>query len=214
MLSTLYDAPVEPMPQPRGPVTPTSSSEPAAQQTALPLEERSQTFDGQPEEAPVQGKLKKAEMSQSACEVRKVEADALLDQAQQLFAAHWDEIALNKGMMVLKPDVERYQALEASGVLFALSAHVGDRLIGYSVNFLMRHLHYADLVYAQNDLLFIDKDYRASRAGLALIRATEAHAKAKGAQMLIWHAKPGTSLEALLPRMGYGVQDIMFSKEV
>ena len=98
--------------------------------------------------------------------------------------------------------------------LFALSAYVGDRLIGYSVNFLMRHLHYADLVYAQNDLLFIDKDYRASRAGLALIRATEAHAKAKGAQMLIWHAKPGTALEALLPRMGYGVQDIMFSKEV
>ncbi len=153
-------------------------------------------------------------MSRPACDVREVEAGALLDQAQQLFAAHWDEIALNKGMMVLKPDAERYQALEASGVLFALSAYVGDRLIGYSVNFLMRHLHYADLVYAQNDLLFIDKDYRASRAGLALIRATEAHAKAKGAQMLIWHAKPGTALEALLPRMGYGVQDIMFSKEV
>ena len=153
-------------------------------------------------------------MIRPACDVRQVDAGALLDQAQQLFAAHWDEIALNKGMMVLKPDVERYQALEASGVLFALSAYVGDRLIGYSVNFLMRHLHYADLVYAQNDLLFIDKDYRASRAGLALIRATEAHAKAKGAQMLIWHAKPGTALEALLPRMGYGVQDIMFSKEV
>lgn len=52
VLSTLYDAPTEPAPQPRAPETPNPSSESAPQQMALPREERSPIFDGQPEEAP------------------------------------------------------------------------------------------------------------------------------------------------------------------
>jgi hypothetical protein len=32
--------------------------------------------------------------------------------------------------------------------------------------------------------------------------------------MIVWHAKQGTALEAILPRIGYGVQDILFSKEL
>lgn len=147
-------------------------------------------------------------------EVRNINACALLEQGQGLFQAHWEEIALNKGLMVLKPDVHRYRLMEESGTLFAIGVFIGDHVVGYSVNFVMPHLHYADLLYAQNDLLFLERAHRASGAGMALIQATEREAKARGARMLIWHAKPRTALEAVLPRVGYGVQDIMFSKEL
>lgn len=153
-------------------------------------------------------------MSAPACEIRTIDCTALLEKGGQLFEAHWDEIALNKHLMVFKPDTERYHAMEQAGVLFALAAHIDGELIGYSVSFVTRHLHYADLLFAQNDVLFLDKRYRASGAGLALIRATEEEAKARGARMIIWHAKQGTALEAVLPRIGYGVQDVMFSKEI
>lgn len=131
----------------------------------------------------------------------------------ELLQQHYDEIALNKSLMALKPNVARYNALESSGGLFALGAYVDGELIGYSANIIdASHLHYADLAYAQNDVLFLRKEYRKSRIGLELIRATEKAAKDRGCHMMLWHAKENTALNTLLPRLGYGVQDIMHSK--
>ena len=147
-------------------------------------------------------------------EIRPVTVQDGQAAAHHLFAEHWDEIALNKRVMVLKPDIERYLTLEAAGMLFALAAYHDDELVGYSVNFLINHMHYADLRVAQNDLLFVAKSHRKSRMGLQLIRTTEQHARDRGAQLMLWHAKAGTTLDALLPRLGYGIQDVIHSKEL
>ena len=147
--------------------------------------------------------------------IRRATVDDLVDQGGALFAAHWEEIALNKRIMVPKPDIEQYQALERAGRLLILAAHAPDgALAGYSVNFLTHHLHYADLRVLSNDLLYVAKAHRRGRLGLRLIRATEARAKDAGAQLVLWHAKPATALDALLPRLGYGVQDVIYSQEV
>lgn len=146
--------------------------------------------------------------------IRESTVDEILAGAATLFTAHWDEIALNKRLMQLQPDVERYRALDAQGGLLALGAYVDGQLVGYSVNFLMNHLHYAGLKVCSNDLLFVAKEHRHGRLGLQLIKRTEAEAKTRGAQMVLWHAKPGTALNELMPRLGYGVQDIIYSKEV
>lgn len=147
-------------------------------------------------------------------EIREATVDQILESASELFAAHWDEVALNKQVMQLKPDVARYHVLDAQGMLLVLGAYVDDVLVGYSVNFLMNHLHYADLRVCSNDLLFIAQEHRQSRLGLQLIKRTEEVAKERGAQLMLWHAKPDTALNALMPRLGYGVQDIIYSKEV
>lgn len=137
-----------------------------------------------------------------------------IDTVAVLLEAHYQELAKNKRLMVLNPDVERYKALEENNLLFTLLAYLDDEIVGYSVNFIMNNLHYRDLVYAQNDLLFLDAAHRQGGLGLRLIRETEKVAKEKGAQMIIWHAKEKTALELLMPRLGYGIQDIMFSKEL
>jgi len=147
-------------------------------------------------------------------DIREVTATEMLENAESLFAEHWDEIALNKKVMVLKPDAERYLAMEASGGLFILAAYSDDELVGYSVNFTMQHLHYSDLCVASNDLLFVSRGHRKSRVGLQLIKATEKLAKDRGASLVLWHAKPDTALVELMPRLGYGVQDIIFSREL
>lgn len=135
-------------------------------------------------------------------------------EVENLLVQHWLELAKNKHLMHLSPDVERYQLMEASGNVIALFAYEGDCLVGYSVSFIASHLHYSNLVYAQNDVLFVDREHRKGRTGLALIQETEAEAKRAGCQMIIWHAKQGTALDALMPRLGYGVQDIMYSREL
>jgi len=147
-----------------------------------------------------------------ALDIRESTVDEMLREAPKLFQDHWDEIALNKDVMVLKPNEPVYRAMEREGQLLILGAYKGGELIGYSVNFLVRHPHYADLQVCQNDLLFIAREHRAGVLGVRLIRVTESAAKARGAQLMLWHAKEGSALAKIMPRMGCKVQDIIFSK--
>ncbi len=147
-------------------------------------------------------------------DIRTSNVSEMLANAGELFEEHWDEIALNKQVMILKPDEARYRAMEEAGSLLILAAWEGEDLVGYSVNFIVNHLHYADLRLCSNDLLFITKAKRAGRLGLKLIRETEKRAAEMGARLMLWHAKQDTALAVMMPKMGYGVQDIIFSKEI
>ena len=147
-------------------------------------------------------------------EIRLATVDEMLAEAQILFDEHYEEIARNKQVMVLKPDEETYRKSEEMGTIFILSARQNDVLIGYSVNFVSNHLHYADLKFAQNDLLFISKEHRGGRVGLRLLKDTENHARSLGCKLMLWHCKPNTPLNEILPRLKYGVQDVIYSKEI
>jgi len=137
-----------------------------------------------------------------------------------LLQSHRDELATAKHLMEVAPNVEAYRALEQCGALLALVAYLGaadagePAIAGYSINFIGPHLHYSGLRYAHNDALFVAPEHRGGRLGHTLMRETERRAKEKGAAMMMWHAKPHTALEVMLPRMGYAVQDVIFSKEI
>jgi len=147
-------------------------------------------------------------------DIRLATVDEMLAKAPILFEEHYEEIARNKQIMKLKPDEKTYRQMEEMRKIFILSASQDDVLIGYSVNFVTNHLHYADLVLAQNDLLYITKEKRGSRAGLRLIKETETYAASLGCKLMLWHAKENTALSAILPKIKYGVQDIIYSKEL
>ena len=147
-------------------------------------------------------------------EIRLCTLDEFKVKADPLFQEHYEEIALRKDLMELKPNWPMYHALDNSGSLFIYLAMQGDVCIGYSMNLVTNHLHYADLKYTQNDVLFIKKELRGSRVGLRLMKVTEDHARSLGCKLMLWHAKERTTLAALLPRLKYGVQDIIFSKEL
>jgi hypothetical protein len=93
-----------------------------------------------------------------------------------------------------------------------MGAFDGDELVGYSINIVSKNLHYSDLVVCQNDILFVSGDYRKGATGLRLMRDTERAASALGAKLMLWHAKPETNLHAVLPRLKYRVQDVVYSR--
>ena len=77
----------------------------------------------------------------SKTEIKLATVDEMLAEAQTLFDEHYEEIARNKHVMVLKPDEKTYRKSEEMGTIFILSARQNDQLIGYSVNFVTNHLH-------------------------------------------------------------------------
>lgn len=148
----------------------------------------------------------------------RIERTTVADKVEQLLPlllGHAEELATHKHLMKVSPLVERYAALEAANQLISLVAYdANDNIIGYSINFITQNMHYGDLRYSHNDVLYVTPAHRGGRLGLMLIHQTELEAAAEGARLIIWHAKPDTALEGLLPRLGYGVQDVLFSKEL
>ena len=147
-------------------------------------------------------------------EIRLCTYDEFVVLADPLFEEHYEEIARNKQIMKLKPNYQLYEALNSTGWLFIYVAMRDDVCIGYSMNIMMHHLHYADLRIAQNDILFVKKEFRGGRLGLRLLKVTEDHARSEGCKLMLWHAKENTALAKLLPKLKYGVQEIMYSKEI
>lgn len=146
--------------------------------------------------------------------IRESNVTEMLALAPLLFQEHWEEIARNKQLMVLDPHEPSYRAIEDAGQLMILAAFIGEQMVGYSVNFLLIHPHYAGLTVCQNDIVYVHPDHRNGGVGIRLMKHTEREGKARGAQMMLWHAKENTPLADILPRMGYGVQDIIYSKEI
>jgi predicted GNAT superfamily acetyltransferase len=145
--------------------------------------------------------------------IRKMSAEQLLDEGMELFARHREELTTNKALMVLNPHRQAYLNADAAGAMIVLGAFDGaGELVGYSANLIAPNLHYADLLMCQNDVLFVVHKHRGTSIGVRLIRETEAQAALAGCRLMLWHAKPGTPLDRLLPRMGCKVQDIIHSK--
>ncbi|QHE86314.1 hypothetical protein [Hydrogenophaga sp. BPS33] len=151
-------------------------------------------------------------MEKPKTSIRPIKVTEWIDKVGPLLDEHYQEVALNKDLMRLEPDLIAYAELERADRLIALGAFSGEQMVGYSVSILGQALHYASLRTAHNDVVFVSKEHRFGSLGIGLIQRTEAAAKDRGVQMLLWHAKQGTPLEGLLPRMGYGVQDVIFSK--
>ena len=133
-------------------------------------------------------------------------------QAWPLFVEHREELTTNKALMQLAPDWDTYHALGEAGALMILMAYSGTRLVGYSVNIVSANLHYRDMIQCANDLLFIHPDFRATPLGLRLMKDTRMWAKAVGAKLMLWHAKPDSSLDRIMQRKRMKVQDIIYSE--
>ena len=145
--------------------------------------------------------------------IRPLSVDELASDAlAPMVRRHWEEVALHKGLMRLDPDWLRYRAMEQRGLLLALALEVDGEVVGYTLGTVAPHLHYQDLMVYANDAVFVDAKHRGGGVGLRLMRETERVAKSRGAQMAAWHAKQGTRMDALMPRLGYGVQDIIYTR--
>ena len=142
-----------------------------------------------------------------------METGEFFAQAMPLLALHREELTTNKELMVLNPLRSAYEEIEARGGLLLLGAFDGaGALVGYSAGIIAPNLHYADVLMCQNDVLFVLPDHRGTSLGIRLIRETEAYAVALGCHLALWHAKPDTALNDIMPRMGCRVQDVMWSK--
>lgn len=136
------------------------------------------------------------------------------DKIQVLLKRHYTELTLDKEVMKLAPDWDRYNQLNNDGKLVIIIAYDGDVIAGYSVFFLNEHIHYKNNIIANNDVLFLAPEYRLGMTGIKLIKYSEMILTTMDVSKVIWHVKMAKDFRKLLHRMGYQDEDIIVGKRL
>jgi hypothetical protein len=103
---------------------------------------------------------------------------AAYEEALPLLKAHWDEIAKNKALLRLNPDVTLYERMGQN--LLLITARFDGQLVGYFLWFLIRHPHYAHVSVAEEDLHFLLREHRRGLAGYKFVKAASGAGTAAG----------------------------------
>ena len=114
----------------------------------------------------------------------------------------------------LAPDWHFYREAERAGRMIVLAAYANFEMVGYAVAAIVQSSHYMGHVFCQHDLLFVSKGWRNHRVGLQLIERLRVEARAAGAEQLLMHAKIGSRLEELLPRLGFEREETIFRRDL
>lgn len=140
--------------------------------------------------------------------------DDVINEIWPMLKAHYEEIATDKQVKPFDPDLDRYQAMEKSGMLriltvrdtlqgsFKLMGH-GGRMVGYFISFVMPGLHYQQTSMAINDIMYIDPTHRGGTIGYRLIKLAISDLKNLGADVLIIHMKCDYPFRSLLTKLGF-----------
>lgn len=145
-------------------------------------------------------------------EIQKEKLVDIVDEIQNLLKDHYEELTLNKERVVLKPVWKRYFDMENNGIFHAITMREQKVIIGYSGWIVQPHLHYEDIIVAQNDVLFLHKNYRQGTTGIRLLKFSENEMKKLGAHKITWHIKDSNDFSPILSRMGYSKEDTILGK--
>lgn len=136
----------------------------------------------------------------------------VLEEAKPLLVAHWEEIAHYKDIP-FDPDYDQYLKLEELGITRSYSARTEDGiLIGYAVFVIKYNLHYKTSLQALQDIVYLDPKHRG--AGFFLIKFCDAELKKEGIQVVVQHVKAAHNFGPALVRMGYELQDLIYTKRL
>ena len=85
---------------------------------------------------------------------------------------HWDELALNKSVVPLRPDYAKYKALDAAGMIVFVALRQDEKMVGYFVGFLFPCIHYQILTCTM-DIFFVHPAFRGRHGGVRMFRAVK-----------------------------------------
>lgn len=136
------------------------------------------------------------------------------DEAQELIAKHYDEIAWKRDKIKLDPDYTKYMVMNENGYVHVVTMRDGGVLVGYCVTIADANLHYKSTIYAKNDIIYIEPEYRKKQYGLGLMQFMENEMKYHGVHVITMHMKLYAPFEGLLEALGYEPVETEYSKYI
>jgi GNAT superfamily N-acetyltransferase len=139
---------------------------------------------------------------------------SILGEVEALLEKHWEEIALNKEKIKLNPDWDAYASLDQAGQLGIYTARKDTKLVGYFIVVAAPNPHYKDHIFAVNDVIYLDPDYRKGFVGIKLIKFAEKDLKSLGVSVLAINTKVHRPFDSLMERLGFKLIERVYSKYI
>jgi hypothetical protein len=133
---------------------------------------------------------------------QKEAPEPFTQEAMDLFQKHYEEIAERTDVIVLDPDLKRYNNLYSQNMLEIHTIRDDNKLVGYSLWFVMNHIHYKNSLTANSDVLYISPDYRKGMLGVKFIKWSLEEIKKRNPQRIMFHVKPFMDYSPILERLG------------
>jgi hypothetical protein len=134
-------------------------------------------------------------------------------EARPLMRAHWEEIALDRDVIPLSMNEERYQALADAGLLHVLAAREDAELAGYYVAIVMPHVHYQNAgLMAFTDIYFLAPRFRQGTNGVQLFVEAEESLRALGVVKAYLSCKVQHDVSPIFEALGWKLSDKNFTK--
>ena len=160
--------------------------------------------------------IQETPMSKSSKEVSYQEEtyDESINDIKKIIDDHYEEIALYKDKIKLNPNFDFYEQADKNDTIRFYTARVEDNLVGYMVTFVAKHPHYDDHIFANNDIIFLDKEYRNLSAGRGLISFAENKLKEEGVSVFNINTKVHQPFDNLMLSLGYDCVDRIYGKYI
>jgi hypothetical protein len=136
----------------------------------------------------------------------------VVQEVQPLLDLHYRELTMHKHVVKLDPQWKEYALLEQLRRFMVFTAREDGELVGYNAFLVHRHLHYAGLTCAQNDVLYLREDKRRGTNALRFLDYCEHELRAEGVQKLTYHIKFAMDWRPILHRRGYVDEEVMCGK--
>jgi hypothetical protein len=137
----------------------------------------------------------------------------VLPEMWPLFPLHWEEMALDKDVIKIDMDVERYAKLDELDMIHVTTVRDDKTLVGYVICFIIRHMHYANAgEMALADMYWLSPDYRRGLTGMKMFKVMEESLRERGIIRAHMSCKVSQDHTKLFERMGWRLSDLTFSK--
>jgi hypothetical protein len=131
---------------------------------------------------------------------------------QQLWREHYDEIAVQKDEMPMKPDIYLYKDMEAKGVLHILTVREDGKMIGYHISMVRIHPHYASVLCAFVDAYFLTASKRRGMVGVKMIKQAEISWRNRGVKKAFTATKKAKNVSGIYDYLGWDNTEIVYTK--
>lgn len=138
-------------------------------------------------------------------------AKECFNEIQRLFQDHYEEISLLKDYE-LKPDYAMYFAIHEKDMLKVVLCKDEEKIIGYIVFFICKHLHYIDCVLATEDIYYLKPEYRKGRTAIKMFKFAEQYLKSLNVNMIKYGTKIHSDNTSLFEYLGYSFTEKVYTK--
>lgn len=137
----------------------------------------------------------------------------VLPEMWPLFPLHWEEMALDKDLIKIDMDVERYANLDAMNMIHVTTVRDEGSIVGYVICFIIRHMHYAKAgEMALADMYWLKPEYRKGTTGARMFLAMEDSLRERGIIRAHMSCKIHQDHTKLFERLGWKLTDLTFGK--